>query len=825
MNLQSLRRRVTILAKPCTTLAALMALFCFQFVAAVPAHAADCNGNGVDDAVDIAGGTNFDCNNNGIPDSCEFTTEFTQRPAISTGADGALSVFAADLDDDGDIDVLSAADLGQEISWYENSDGLGNFDVGQVINTTAGNARAVYAADLDGDGHVDVLSASGFANGRISWHENTDGLGTFGPEQIISIDVESPGSIMAVDLDGDGDADVLSTSGLAQLNWESKVAWYENTDGLGTFGPQQIITTEAINPTSVYAVDLDGDTDIDVLSASFAPDRIAWYENTDGLGNFGPLQIISTIADFPQSVFAGDLDGDGDADVLSASFADNKIAWYENLDGAGAFGSELVIATTAFGAEGVFAKDLDDDADLDVGSVSFTDNKVAWYENIDGLGDFSQEQIVTLAADGAISAFAADFNGDGKEDLLYASYFDDTIAWYANFYQDCNGNQIIDECDISGTTSDDCNFNGAPDECDIIEMDCDDDGSPDDCQVASLNQSLSGPVSTIVCPNDDAQISVTSSIPGLDYQWLKNGAPLIEGVDAVGTATPTLTIPNTESADEGAYSCEVSMGCILTITGSADLTALELLSIVQQPAALTNTCSGNTVVIAVNAAGDALTYEWLQNGLALPNQPGKYEGVGTNTLQIVNANVNDLAEYACIVRDQCGGEETTTSAFIQFGDATFVVQPVGQCVTEGDTVSYTATADGGPYSVFRQWYKDGVQLFDGGNVSGTFTDTLMIQNVTASNEGIYSQRALTLGANCVVFSDSVELAFDSCTCVTPGDLDADGDLDLADLQVFMGCFGSDLGEKAGCACANVDQSDDSIDLDDWAAYAAILTGP
>jgi hypothetical protein len=91
-----------------------------------------------------------------------------------------------------------------------------------------------------------------------------------------------------------------------------------------------VITIDSWEARSVYATDLDGDGDADVLSASQADDKIAWYENLGG-GNFGSQQVITTSADRAWSVYATDLDGDGDADVLSASFFDDKIAWYENL--------------------------------------------------------------------------------------------------------------------------------------------------------------------------------------------------------------------------------------------------------------------------------------------------------------------------------------------------------------------------------------------------------------------------------------------------------------------------------------------------------------
>ena len=86
---------------------------------------------------------------------------------------------------------------------------------------------------------------------------------------------------------------------------------------------------DADYPTSVYAADIDGDSDIDVLSASRDDNTIAWYEN-DGTENF-TTHIISTQAVIAVRVLAGDVDGDGDTDVLSASALDSELNWYENL--------------------------------------------------------------------------------------------------------------------------------------------------------------------------------------------------------------------------------------------------------------------------------------------------------------------------------------------------------------------------------------------------------------------------------------------------------------------------------------------------------------
>ena len=85
---------------------------------------------------------------------------------------------------------------------------------------------------------------------------------------------------------------------------------------------------DAVGSGGVFAIDVDGDGDVDVLSASYFQDTIAWYEN-DGSESFTERDITA-LADYAWSVFAIDVDGDGDVDVLSASKSDNTVAWYEN---------------------------------------------------------------------------------------------------------------------------------------------------------------------------------------------------------------------------------------------------------------------------------------------------------------------------------------------------------------------------------------------------------------------------------------------------------------------------------------------------------------
>ena len=94
----------------------------------------------------------------------------------------------------------------------------------------------------------------------------------------IASNMDGASSVYVIDLDGDNDVDVLSAS-----YWDNKIAWYEN-DSSQNF-TAHTITTSADGACSVYAIDVDGDRDVDVLSATRWGDEIVLHEN-DGSQNF-----------------------------------------------------------------------------------------------------------------------------------------------------------------------------------------------------------------------------------------------------------------------------------------------------------------------------------------------------------------------------------------------------------------------------------------------------------------------------------------------------------------------------------------------------------
>jgi hypothetical protein len=333
------------------------------------------------------------------------------------------------LDGDGDADIAMVSQFGFALRWFENIDGNGSFGPERGIATGEVQlASSLDASDVDEDGDVDLLLAiAGPLSPRVVWYENLDGNGTFGAEKVINDAVREPFSIQAVDVDGDGDTDVISAS-----SQDNTVAWFEN-DGRGQFGDQRTISSNVTGVRYLRASDVDHDGDADVLTASDRTGAISWFENLDGSGTFGAENPLGQL-EKANWVFGADVDGDGDQDVLSASR--RSAVWFENTNGSGdfAFGSSVHNNDPDFSTVRPTAADVDNDGDADfvIGNIEAS----VWYESMipgdaDDNGRFDSSDLVAIFQAGEYedqvpfnSTFEeGDWNGDHEftsADLVFA---------------------------------------------------------------------------------------------------------------------------------------------------------------------------------------------------------------------------------------------------------------------------------------------------------------------------------------------------------------------------------------------------------------------
>ncbi|NQU04594.1 MAG: VCBS repeat-containing protein, partial [Calditrichaeota bacterium] len=284
-----------------------------------------------------------------------------EKHTIADDFGGASSVFVIDLDEDGDIDVVGTANTDDELAWWEN-DGDENFEK----HTVSDNFDGVYEVDVrdfDSDGDLDMVCLS-FIGGLINWWEN-DGEENF-ESHLISDEFNRYHDVFIIDLDGDEDFDVIAGSG-------NTIFWCEN-DGEMNFGDALIVDQDFVTSKGIFAVDLDNDDDIDILGTSEISDQIClWYN--DGEQNW-TKSILRENFENPWGVSACDLDLDNDVDIIAPALGGGYIQWWENIDGEHYI--ERVVENDFRSRNSPFP-DLDLDGDNDI--IGFSSDGISWWEN------------------------------------------------------------------------------------------------------------------------------------------------------------------------------------------------------------------------------------------------------------------------------------------------------------------------------------------------------------------------------------------------------------------------------------------------------------
>jgi len=340
----------------------------------------------------------------------------------------ARAVCAADVDGDGDIDILGAAYI-DGVAWWEN---------GAWTEHTVDNsfwANFIYTADLDGDDDVDVLCA-GYNpetdEENIVWWENEDGSGTSWSEHTVAVDSAGYMSVHVADVDGDGDVDVLSAGFVSwPRSLRDGVVWWENEDGSGTNWIKHIVDDVIGFGGSVYAADIDGDADLDVVAVLLTcifpfEGELSWWENEDGSGTSWTKHYVTYLWS-PMRCYPADVDGDADIDVLV--YREGGLDWWENEDGLGtSWGSHSISGPLS--VRSLYATDMDGDQDVDVLCASYYGNSIVWFENIDGSGISWVEHQVTSTFYGASSVYAADIDDDTDLDIVGTADADAEVTWW-----------------------------------------------------------------------------------------------------------------------------------------------------------------------------------------------------------------------------------------------------------------------------------------------------------------------------------------------------------------------------------------------------------
>ena len=241
------------------------------------------------------------------------------------------------------------------------------------------------------------------------------------------------------------------------------------------------------------------------------------------------------------------------------------------------------------------------------------------------------------------------------------------------------------------------------------------------------------PNTQTVCEGDWLVLQVVAAGAGLTYLWEKDNVPLTPDPSITGINASLLVITNVTSANAGSYRCNISNTCKTEKSNPAIVTINPNVSFVTQPGSDTK-CEMQTTSFSVTAAGVNIQYQWFKNAVALANT-GRITGVTTGNLIINNLTLADQGNYYCFISDNCSSANSATALLTVKKTVTINTQPSDKMVCGGENSFFEVIATGENLSY--QWQKDGVNLSDAGNIFGSATSVLIIQNATIANQGVY----------------------------------------------------------------------------------------
>ncbi|MCF8226739.1 MAG: immunoglobulin domain-containing protein [Bacteroidales bacterium] len=263
----------------------------------------------------------------------------------------------------------------------------------------------------------------------------------------------------------------------------------------------------------------------------------------------------------------------------------------------------------------------------------------------------------------------------------------------------------------------------------VISNSC---GNSTNSQAATLalydeTQITGQPVAVTVCENGNASFSVTATGSNLTYQWYVDATALVDGADISGSTSNSLSLANVALADAGNYSCQVTGSCGTESSNPATLVVQENTVITSQPSNKT-VCAGANVTFSVTATGSNLTYQWQKDG---SNLSGKTNA----TLQLTGVAQSDQGLYSCVVSGDCGNRTSNGASLTVNSITTITDEPDSDVVCEDDNISISITATG--TSLTYQWQKDGSNLADAGDISGSSTNSLTVATAELGDAGVY----------------------------------------------------------------------------------------
>ncbi len=351
----------------------------------------------------------------GLAEMAQLSTRRTGEGHIQS-----YGAYGGDLNGDGWSDLAIPNEISGDLRVFLN-DGAGSYDDFVVHDLPGGSVPSTNeGSDFDSDGLMDIAIGN-IGNDRVSVMLG-DGEGGFREGASYEADTGVRG-LCVLDLDNDGVSDLVTA------NRTAGTVTILRGVGDGTFEAPVPVETGTAGETACAAADANGDGFTDVFIGAYGSGEIVLLLS-DGEGNLAVESTVQTGTD-PWMLAVGDINGDGHVDVAAsaAAFVSPFNVVVVPGDGAGGFGS---IARYRFGSLSVAIDlgDVDGDGDLDMVSSNYLTSDFDLYENL-GDGSFATPVSYSVSGAGSCAVFH-DRDNDGDLDMTGIDEVDDILFFYDN---------------------------------------------------------------------------------------------------------------------------------------------------------------------------------------------------------------------------------------------------------------------------------------------------------------------------------------------------------------------------------------------------------
>jgi hypothetical protein len=291
--------------------------------------------------------------------------------------------------------------------------------------------KCIKVIDLDNDGDLDIVGGSEItptsSSKGIAWWRNDGGNLDTWTKFTVDASFIHVMSVDAAYIDSDSSLDIVASSW--QLN---QVAWWKNSGNPESGWVKNSIKTNYTNAHDAKCYDMNGDSLIDVIAASAGNNTISVFYNQGGTPPTWDESIVTSGFIHPLSVNVEDMNKDGFTDIVGCADDANDVAWWKHSGTIPVTWQKFAIDNNFYGAGNSFIVDINKDSRPDVLATGWKGNQIAYWVCNDISTNSWTKNIVTSQLDIAANINGSDIDNDGDVDIIAVGKIPGEVSIYYN---------------------------------------------------------------------------------------------------------------------------------------------------------------------------------------------------------------------------------------------------------------------------------------------------------------------------------------------------------------------------------------------------------